>query len=108
VIVTNLRILLTTVGEDRAAELAERLIEERLAACVNVCAPMRSTYRWKGRIDRETECQLIIKTTLGRLAELERRWPELHPYELPEFIVVCPERASAAYARWVDESTTPR
>jgi periplasmic divalent cation tolerance protein len=105
VIVSDLRIVLTTIAEARAAELAERLVEERLAACVSVYAPMRSTYRWKGRVEHEIECQLIIKTTVARLAELERRLPELHPYELPEFIVVRPEQASAAYASWMNEST---
>jgi periplasmic divalent cation tolerance protein len=105
VIVSDLRIVLTTIDEDRAAELSERLVEERLAACVNVSAPMRSTYRWKGSIEHEIECQLVIKTSAAHLKELERRLSELHPYELPEFIVVRPEQSSAAYASWVGEST---
>jgi len=105
VIVSDVRILLTTIAEDRAAELATRLVEERLAACVNICGPMTSTYRWKGCLERERECQLIIKTTAARVVELERRLPELHSYELPEFVVLRPEAVSRAYAAWVDEST---
>jgi periplasmic divalent cation tolerance protein len=105
VIVSDVRILLTTITEDRAAELATRLVEERLAACVSVSGPMTSTYRWKGGLERERECQLIIKTTAAHVAELERRLPELHPYALPEFVVLRPEAVSRAYAAWVDEST---
>lgn len=103
--VTDVRILLTTIAEDRAAEIAARLVEERLAACVNICGPMTSTYWWKGRLERERECQLIIKTAAARLGELERRLHELHPYELPECIVVRPEAASTAYSAWVDDTT---
>jgi periplasmic divalent cation tolerance protein len=96
---------MTTVGEDRADELARRLVDERLAACVNVFGPMQSTYRWKGQVEREPERQLLIKTHAARLAELERRLRTLHPYELPELIVLTPEQVSAEYGAWVAEQT---
>jgi periplasmic divalent cation tolerance protein len=103
--VTDLMIVLTTVPKQAADELAARLVDERLAACVNVQAPMTSTYRWRGAIEREEECQLVVKTSGKRLAELERRLHELHPYELPEFIVIQPAGSSAGYAAWVSEAT---
>ena len=101
----DLAIVLTTVPKDAAPVLASRLVEERLAACVNVQPPMMSTYRWKGRIEREEECQLILKTTTARVDELERRLRELHPYELPEFIVLQPSFAGSSYAAWVEAET---
>jgi periplasmic divalent cation tolerance protein len=105
VIVSNVRIVLTTIGEDRADELARTLVDERLAACVNVHGPMMSTYRWKGTVEREPERQVFIKTSVDRLAELEARLRQIHPYELPELIVLTPESASVAYEAWVRDET---
>jgi len=97
-------LVLTTIGGDTdAAPLARTLVEERLAACVNILPPMTSVYRWNGGIEQEREQQLVFKTTASRLPLLEARLRELHPYELPEFIILQGE-ASAAYARWVGES----
>ena len=93
-------VLTTMPGDDRAGLLARTLVEERLAACVNVHGLMTSTYRWEGRIDVEPERQVVIKTTRARLAALELRLRALHPYELPEFIVI-DASASAAYEGWV-------
>ena len=97
-------LVLTTLGGDHdAAPLARTLIEERLAACVNVLPAMRSFYRWQGRVEDEREQQLLIKTTADRLLALRERLRELHPYDLPEFIVL--EGAAAeAYGAWVVES----
>jgi periplasmic divalent cation tolerance protein len=104
-IVTDLLIVLTTITDRRAAELARTLVDEHLAACVNVLGPMTSTYRWNGRLEQEIEHQVFIKTTATRLAEVESRLRQLHSYELPEFIVLKPEAASAAYAAWVRAET---
>jgi len=99
----ELILILTTMPDDsRADELAEALVGEKLAACVNVHGPMVSTYRWKGAVERETERQIVIKTTRTRLPALEARLKTLHPYELPEWIVLGAE-ASAAYGQWVME-----
>jgi periplasmic divalent cation tolerance protein len=95
----------TTIGEDRADELARALVDDRLAACVNVHGPMMSTYRWKGAVEREPERQVFIKTTVERLPALEARLREIHSYELPELIVMAPESASTAYEAWVNEQT---
>lgn len=97
-------VVLTTIGADRdAATLARTLVDERLAACVNVLPAMTSTYRWKGAVEQEREQQLVVKTSADRLAALEHRLRELHPYELPEFLVLRSD-ASAAYRAWVEES----
>jgi periplasmic divalent cation tolerance protein len=96
-------LILTTMPDDGSADaLAQTLVDERLAACVNVHGPMRSTYRWKGQIESESERQVVIKTTMDQLSKLETRLRALHPYELPEFVVL-DARASTAYAGWVAE-----
>jgi periplasmic divalent cation tolerance protein len=102
----DLVLVLTTMPDDEKADtLALALVDERVAACVNVHAPMTSTYRWKGAVEREPERQLVIKTTRGRLSALESRVRALHPYELPEFIVLACADASEAYLRWVNGET---
>ena len=93
-------VLTTMPDDDRADALARSLVDERLAACVNVHGPMASTYRWKGRVEREAERQLVIKTTAERRAAVEARLRELHPYELPE-IVVLTAAAGDEYASWL-------
>jgi periplasmic divalent cation tolerance protein len=101
----DLILILTTMpDDDRADVLARTLVDERLAACVNVHAPMTSTYRWQGRVEVERERQVVIKTTRAGLAALEARLRSLHPYELPEFVVI-DAAGSEAYARWVQNST---
>ena len=102
---TNIIVVLTTMPDDaRTDELARALVDERLAACVNVHAPMRSTYRWRGAVEQEAERQVVIKTRRDRLRALEERLHALHPYELPEFVVI-EASASTAYAGWVRESS---
>src|SRR5262249_20231448 len=104
---TDLVMVLTTVNDnDRAEALARQLVEERLAACVNVRGSMGSFYRWKGQLEREPEWQLLIKTTRSRLAALESRLHEIHPYDLPEFVVLPVDRASDAYVAWATEETS--
>lgn len=101
----RLAVVLTTMpDDDRAAELARTLIDERLAACVNVHGPMTSTYWWKGVVEREAERQIVVKTTSDCVGRLEERLRALHPYELPELIVLSGE-ASAAYEKWVVDET---
>ena len=98
-------IILTTLGaEADAVAFARVLVSDRLAACVNVLPPMTSLYRWKGAIEEDGEQQLVIKTTSDRVAAIEARFQELHPYELPEFVVLS-ATASAAYLQWLGEST---
>lgn len=97
--------MLTTLGADAdAAAFARTLVEERLAACVNVIGPVKSIYRWHGAVAEDGEQQLVIKTTRAMLASLETRVAQLHPYELPEFLIVEPSGGSAEYLAWVRES----
>jgi periplasmic divalent cation tolerance protein len=104
--VTGVILVLTTMpDDDRADALARTLVDERLAACVNVHGPMTSVYRWKGQVGHDPECQLVVKTTRDRLAALEARLRALHPYELPEFIVVSVDDGSTAYLQWVADGT---
>jgi periplasmic divalent cation tolerance protein len=105
---TDLILVLTTMpDDDRAAALARTLVEERLAACVNVHAPMTSTYRWKDAVEAEPERSMVIKTTRPRLAALEARLRSLHPYELPEFVVL-DASAADAYAEWATDAVGAR
>jgi periplasmic divalent cation tolerance protein len=101
---TDIAVVLTTVAADeRAEQVARQLVEDRLAACVNLYPPMVSVYRWKGSVERDAERQMVIKTTRDRLDALEVRLRELHSYELPEFVVVAVESGSEAYLSWVRE-----
>ena len=100
-------IVLTTLAADAdAAALARTLVDERLAACVNVLPVMTSVYRWQGGLEQEREQQLVIKTARGRLPALEARLRQLHPYEVPEFLVLDVSGGSEAYLRWLGESTS--
>ncbi len=100
-------LVLTTLpaDSDAAAEtLARTLVSERLAACVNVLAPMQSVYCWKGVVETAAERQVVIKTKAANVAALERRVKELHPYDVPEFVVIAADSGSEAYLSWLDES----
>lgn len=99
-------IVLTTWPAGRDADgLARTLVDERLAACVNVLAEMRSTYRWNDGIEVEPERQLIIKTNSRQLPALQHRLAGLHPYEVPEFLVLPVAGASETYLAWLRAST---
>lgn len=99
-------IVLTTLPiEGDAEQFASQLVEEKLAACVSILPSMRSVYRWKDAIDRADERQLVIKTTAARLPALETRIGALHPYDLPEFVVIPITTGSASYLSWLSEST---
>ena len=99
-------LVLTTLGADAdALTLARTLVEEHLAACVNVLPPMTSVYRWRGRIEEDSERQMVMKTTRKQVAALEQRLRQLHPYELPELLVLPTSGGAEAYLGWVQEST---
>ncbi len=99
-------LVLTTFPADADAPAFGRaLVEERLAACVNVLPLMESIYKWEGELQQETERQLVIKTSRHRVVALWERLRELHPYDVPEFVVVEIVDGSDAYLRWIGEST---
>ena len=99
-------VVLTTFPVDRDVDqFAKTLVEERLAACVNILPPMRSIYSWKGTIETSDERQIVIKTSSDRVRELELRVKALHPYEVPEFVVVPIVEGSHDYLSWISAST---
>ncbi|HEU4923169.1 MAG TPA: divalent-cation tolerance protein CutA [Burkholderiales bacterium] len=102
---TKLLVLTNLPDRATAERLADMLIAERLAACVNILAPCRSVYRWKGAVQHDEEHPMLIKTTQARYAELEQALRAGHPYELPEIIAVPIERGLPAYLDWVAAET---
>jgi periplasmic divalent cation tolerance protein len=104
--VTDLVIILTTVPVgDRGEAIARAIVEGRLAACVNLSPPMRSLYHWNGRLERDEECQLVIKTRAALVDDVRSCVRALHPYELPEWLVLPILDASPEYADWVRAET---
>jgi periplasmic divalent cation tolerance protein len=91
----------TCPDEATARRIAEALVSERLAACVNRLPGIRSTYRWEGRVQDEPEVLLLIKTGADRYPDLELRLKALHPYEVPEIIAVPVAAGSASYLAWI-------
>ena len=93
---------LTTCPDEASAHaVATALVQERLAACVNRVGGLRSTYIWDARLQDEGEILLIIKTTAGRLDELQARLQSLHPYELPELLAIAVAGGNERYLDWV-------
>ena len=102
---TDARIVLVTAGsESAAAELAQNLVEERLAACVNIVGSIRSIYRWHDKIEDEPEALMIVKTRAPLLEALERRIAQLHQYEVPEMLVLSIDSGAQPYLGWLGES----
>lgn len=95
----------TLPPEVGAAGFARALVDERLAACVTCCGPVRSVYRWRNGVEHADEQLVMIKTTEPRIDALRARVVELHPYDTPEFIVVPITGGAPDYLRWVTEST---
>lgn len=101
-------LVLTNLPDRPSAEaLAAALVEERLAACVNILAPCRSIYRWQDAIETADEVPLLIKTSAACYAELEAAIRARHPYELPEVIAFPVTQGLPDYLAWVDAETRP-
>jgi periplasmic divalent cation tolerance protein len=98
-------VLVTAASEPQAHSIARKLVEERLAACVNVVGPIRSIYRWRDVVEDDLEFLLLIKTRASLLGRVERRVSELHTYEV---LALSPSGGSAAYLRWLLESTASK
>ena len=90
-----------------AERIAGTLVDERLAACVNVLPGLRSVYRWNDAVERAGEVLLLIKTRAGLLQGLQQRLLQLHPYELPELVAVESNLGLPAYLRWIADATRP-
>jgi len=101
-------LVLTNLPDRASAEkLADALIAARVAACINILAPCRSVYRWKGAVQHDEEHPVLIKTSAARYPALEQAIRALHPYELPEIVAVPIERGLTAYLDWVTAETRP-
>lgn len=102
-----IRLVLTTLpNAEIADELARGLVESGLAACVNILAPCRSVYRWRGIVQEDGEVPLFIKTTAELYPALETYLRERHPYELPEIVALDVSAGLPDYLQWVAQSTT--
>ena len=99
-------VCLTTVKKGKEGDrIARHLVKKRLVACVNVITGVISRYHWKKKLCRDPEVILLMKTTAGKVKALEKEIRDVHPYELPEFIVLPVAAGSRAYLDWVVEST---
>ncbi|HWP34540.1 MAG TPA: divalent-cation tolerance protein CutA [Thermodesulfobacteriota bacterium] len=99
--------LVTVPSTADGERIARALVDERLAACVNVVPGLRSVYRWQGAVETADEALLVIKTTAAAFEALAARVRALHPYSLPEIIALPLAAGLAAYLAWVDEGTAP-
>jgi len=103
---TPVRAVLTTAPDAAvASRLARTLVEEGLAACVNVLSGVRSVYRWEGSLHEEEEVLLIIKTQAARSQALAARIKDLHPYDVPEVVVLPVVGGNLPYLEWVERET---
>jgi len=101
----TLVVLVTCPNQDVGQTIGKALVEERLAACVNIIPRLRSIYRWEGKLCQDPEVLLVVKTRATCLAALTRRVKALHPYSNPEVIAVPVAGGSSPYLAWVREST---
>jgi periplasmic divalent cation tolerance protein len=104
---TAVVVLVTAPSADSAAEIARALVEEGLAACGNVIPGIRSIYRWEGEIHDDAEAMLVLKTERRLVPALKARLQELHPYQVPELLVLPVEDGLAPYLEWLSASLRP-
>ena len=103
----SLIVVLTSVGtEEQALDIAQRLVESQLAACVNILPGVRSVFRWKGKVQHEGEFLLTVKTLEGNFERVRRVLKEANAYELPEILGIPASHADEAFAAWVAANST--
>ena len=100
----DVRVVLCTCPPDQATSVARTLLEQRLAACVNVVPGVRSLYRWNDEVAEDNESLLVIKTPQSHFASLEERLSEIHPYDVPEILSLSVDEGANTYLSWVRES----
>ena len=100
-------VFITAPGVEEAERIAAALVEERLAACVNVLPGCRSIYRWEGALQHDDEALMIVKSSRAAFAALEKRVVELHTYDVPEVIAVDLTDISAGYLAFLKDSLSP-
>ncbi len=97
-------VLCTCPDTDTARQLADRLVAGRLAACVNIVPGLESVYEWQGKVERDGEVLLIIKSRQDRYGQLEETLQQHHPYELPEILRVSLDGGLQDYLQWIDNA----
>jgi periplasmic divalent cation tolerance protein len=104
---TDCIVVFVTAGSEAEAEtIAKALVEEQLAACVNILSPIRSIYRWEGKLADDREWLLFIKTRAERFSAVEARVKALHSYQVPEVIALAIVQGSEGYLRWLLENVS--
>ena len=100
-------VLVTAASKNECRKIAKHLVEERLAACVNITPAIESVYRWEGKIARDQEYQLFIKSTRELFPEIKAAVSALHSYHTPEIICLPIIEGSRNYLQWVGDSVKP-
>lgn len=100
----NVVVLVTASSKEEAGKIADKLVEEKLAACVNIAGSVESVFWWEGKVDRAQELLLIIKSSQERLAQIIARVKSLHSYKVPEIIALPITGGSESYLNWINES----
>jgi periplasmic divalent cation tolerance protein len=98
-------VFMTVPDADTGARIGRALVEEQLAACVNVLPAVRSLYRWQGKLCDEAEALCLVKTRRALYDRLRERIAALHPYEVPEILGVAPDAGNEPYLRWIEQAT---
>ena len=94
----------TCASREEAAKIAETLVRERLAACVNVVPSVESCYWWEDKLNWDTECLMVIKTTAAAVERVRQRVLEVHSYDVPEFVALKIDSGSEPYLKWIEDS----
>ena len=100
-----MRMVLCTCPQESADSIADAVLKDRLAACVNIVSGIRSKYWWKGKLESDDESLLIMKTRVDLVADLVTRIKEAHPYDVPDIIAFEIKEGNADYLKWIDEET---
>ena len=95
----------TCPDTETAEKLSHALVDQQFAACVNIFNPVTSVYRWQGKVEQDSECLLMIKSTNDHYNNIEKVVMDLHPYELPELIAVPVSQGLPAYLDWIEQCT---
>jgi periplasmic divalent cation tolerance protein len=103
----SISIVMTTVSDRQDADrIAASLVDQCLAACVQIEGPITSLYRWAGKVETSSEFRLVIKTSCQALPSLKQKLAKIHPYQEPEIICLNVDDASEGYRAWVNDQTT--
>jgi periplasmic divalent cation tolerance protein len=102
-----MQIFITVNSREKAREIAEGLIEKRLAGCIQISGPITSLYRWQGRIMEDQEWLLIAKSDRKHFIELENEVKRIHPYEVPEILALPVTEGNSSYLNWLKDELLP-